>query len=326
VTNCCVSGCNRQSIVSGICVYHYARREKYGTIAPTERELRTNSLPNDLKWAKIDGFPDYEVSESGDVRRIVKDTSREYGYALKGRTKPNGSVWYTLKNANGRFVSRNVSRLVFNGFLEKPTDDNVRIIHVDGDKSNNHCSNLRWEPKFIPATKKSKSNEINLTERLRKSFEAMEMIKSVFQQRDLRLQNESHSLDVIYEILDNRISESEIENKLAENVSLIEDGMVLVGRQVKISGGRLDLLCRDKNGTLCIVELKANPESKDLIFQCAYYPTQFNEKTRMITIAPDYKLGIVTSLQLIKNVEMKIYTYDNEVLFISDFVGGDIVG
>lgn len=307
----------------GLCAYHYARRRKYGTTAPTEREMRTNSLPDDLKWARLDEFPDYEISEYGHVRRIVKDESRRYGYVLKGRAEPNGNVRYTLKNVDGKFVSRSISYLVANGFLEKPTDNNVEIVHIDGDKSNNHYSNLRWEPKFIPTTMTTKSNKINLTERIKEQIEEFEIIKRVFKNRDLRLQNESRSHDVVYEILDNRVSEYEIEKKLAENVSLIEDGMTLIGRQVKIPGGRLDLLCRDKNGTLCIVELKVESGAKDLIFQCSYYPTQFKENIRMITIAPDYKPEIATTLQSMKHVEMKIYTYDNEILSISDFVGGD---
>lgn len=109
--------------------------------------------------------------------------------------------------------------------------------------------------------------------------------------------------------------ELKLEKQLVNQLELIEKGMKFIDRQVEIKDGRIDILARDKNNVLCIIELKVVPNDEKLIFQCVYYPTQFNEDVRMIAIAPDYDYKIKTSLKSI-NVEIKTYTYNNDELKI----------
>lgn len=110
----------------------------------------------------------------------------------------------------------------------------------------------------------------------------------------------------------NNILEKQLERQLIENIQIIEEGMIFIHNQYQIKDGIIDILCRDKHGKLCIIELKVVEDDEKLVFQCVYYPTQFKEKVRMITIAPNYNYKIQTALQSLGYVEMKRYIYDEQ--------------
>ena len=88
-------------------------------------------------WRSLDDFPKYQVSTMGRIKniqteRIFTGTKDAFGYMHVRLINPYGG--YTLKK---------VHRLVAETFLPNP--DNKPIIdHIDGDKTNNALSNLRW--------------------------------------------------------------------------------------------------------------------------------------------------------------------------------------
>jgi molybdopterin-biosynthesis enzyme MoeA-like protein len=92
-------------------------------------------------------------------------------------------------------------------------------------------------------------------------------------------------------------TEYELEDYLVDNLNLIEKGLKYIDRQVPVSHGIIDILARDKNDELCIIELKIEEDASRLIWQCSYYPTQFNEPSRMITVAPGYSERIEIALK-----------------------------
>lgn len=116
-----------------------------------------------------------------------------------------------------------------------------------------------------------------------------------------------------------KLSEKELENLLVQDLSLIEEEMSLIKQQYSVDNGYIDILARDKDDKLCIVELKVTDSDSRVVNQSVYYPTQFDESTRMITIAPDYSNKISQSLQSLGYVEMKTYTFDNDQLHIQDY-------
>ena len=81
------------------------------------------------EWKAIDDLPGYSVSNKGRVR---KDST--------------GQIMVLSKNGGySRItISKYVHRLVANAFIKKPDDERAWVDHVDGDKSNNDVSNLRW--------------------------------------------------------------------------------------------------------------------------------------------------------------------------------------
>lgn len=115
-------------------------------------------------------------------------------------------------------------------------------------------------------------------------------------------------------------SEKDLEKYLKTRLYLIEEGLRLIMTQCDVNGGIIDILARDKNDRLCIIELKVNGSSKDIIWQCMYYPLQFKDEIglRMITIAPNYHDSIKVILDKIPYVEMMTYEIDKESLTVKN--------
>jgi len=85
----------------------------------------------------IADYPNYKITENGEVyscrnRKIMKNKVSN-GYSSVGLRK------------DGRYHYHNVHRLVLMAYGELPEDYQLmQACHNDGDKSNNHISNLRW--------------------------------------------------------------------------------------------------------------------------------------------------------------------------------------
>jgi hypothetical protein len=98
-------------------------------------------VPN-RNWRKIPGLPHYEVSEDGDVRRIVDGVTRKAGFRPKGSIQRYRSYKLTLPNGGKR--SFKAHKLVAGAFLGPQPSPLHQIAHGDGNPRNNHFTNLRW--------------------------------------------------------------------------------------------------------------------------------------------------------------------------------------
>lgn len=113
--------------------------------------------------------------------------------------------------------------------------------------------------------------------------------------------------------------ESELEYILINNLENVEYGLKYIDSQVIMDGARIDILAEDYNGVKCIIELKTVNNSKDLLWQSTYYPSLYNEKVRMIIIAPDYTSRILNALTNLNYVELKTYSFDSKGIIVKDF-------
>ena len=93
------------------------------------------------EWRPCYGYPDYEISEFGSVRRISTSVQ---GSWKAGREKTqwlrNG---YLMVKMPGN-KSEKVHRLVTLSFLGEAPSMRHEVAHGDGIKTSNHYSNLRW--------------------------------------------------------------------------------------------------------------------------------------------------------------------------------------
>lgn len=85
------------------------------------------------EWRKLTTLPDVEVSEFGRLRTLVKGKL----YTLKSRD--NGKGYWSVNRNNKTYY---VHRLVAEAFLGGVQD--LQVNHKDGNKANNHWTNLEW--------------------------------------------------------------------------------------------------------------------------------------------------------------------------------------
>ena len=100
------------------------------------------------EWQSIPGFPDYEIGSTGQVRSWR-------GKPIKGGvgarpTQPKNLQPVARSGYRGicltapsKKVSFVIHRLVAAAFIPNP-DNKPEVNHIDGDKGNNHVSNLEW--------------------------------------------------------------------------------------------------------------------------------------------------------------------------------------
>jgi hypothetical protein len=100
-----------------------------------------------IKPCPLPDFPDYLVSENGDVYSLVEQgrwrKRRCVPYRLKERLDTKGYVRLRLCNV-GKFKNAAVHQLVALAFVGPKPFERAVIRHLDGTRTNNHFTNLAW--------------------------------------------------------------------------------------------------------------------------------------------------------------------------------------
>jgi hypothetical protein len=91
-----------------------------------------------MRLLQIKGFPDYAVSECGNVFKIKNGNTKK----LRLGKNSNGYRVAILRRF-GKPVKYMVHRLVAEAFIPKPQGKDI-VNHKDGNKQNNHFANLEW--------------------------------------------------------------------------------------------------------------------------------------------------------------------------------------
>jgi hypothetical protein len=96
-------------------------------------------------WRIIPSFPHYEVSETGEVRRVAKGIrGGEVGKLMKPYRREDGYNMYILRRDNRSFHKK-AHQLVIDTFVGPKPFDGAEVCHIDGSRTNDHWSNLRWD-------------------------------------------------------------------------------------------------------------------------------------------------------------------------------------
>lgn len=105
------------------------------------------------RWRDVDHFFKIQVSDHGNVRNVFTGKTICQSENMAGDLKINIIV-------DGRHLSRSVKELVAEAFLDPPEelyiDESGNLVHthpvpinIDGNKYNNHVSNLAWRPRWF---------------------------------------------------------------------------------------------------------------------------------------------------------------------------------
>lgn len=103
-----------------------------------------------------------------------------------------------------------------------------------------------------------------------------------------KTQSDSNLMEIESSTLD---LEKRLEAWIEEDISIISDALLVIGRQVQTDfGGKIDLLCIDRNGDLVIIELKRDKTPRDITAQTLDYASWINTLTEdnIANIANDY--------------------------------------
>ena len=102
---------------------------------------RTYKCREEESWRRVDGFPNYEVSDLG---RFRKTSGHRSGF-LRGTVNGNGyiHIGFTKDGVQQKFLA---NRIVALHFLPDPQPGMV-VDHIDGNRKNNRADNLEWVSK-----------------------------------------------------------------------------------------------------------------------------------------------------------------------------------
>jgi hypothetical protein len=101
--------------------------------AYNDNDIRKCAVP---KGRKINGFPKYIITEDG---KLYSKKSKRF---LKSRSDKDGYIVVTLC-VNNKTYRKRIHIVVAQIFIPNPNQFRV-VNHIDGDKTNNHFSNLEW--------------------------------------------------------------------------------------------------------------------------------------------------------------------------------------
>ena len=91
-------------------------------------------------WRVIEEFPNYMINEHGVIYKVK---GKRKNLIMKPKVDKDGYYYIGLRNEKGRFFRR-IHQLVAKAFI-KNNNKNFNIVnHMDGNKQNNHFTNLEW--------------------------------------------------------------------------------------------------------------------------------------------------------------------------------------
>jgi len=104
-------------------------------------------------WKKIKNSREYYVSENGDIKRgahekwcKLNNSISKYKEKILKPNNNNSKKYFRISIMfnNNEYKTCSVHRLVAESFIPCKNYNNLQVNHIDGNKSNNHVSNLEW--------------------------------------------------------------------------------------------------------------------------------------------------------------------------------------
>jgi len=110
-------------------------------VKTTAKGYDNNSCNPELDWAPVTNYENYyQINEQGQVKSLHK---HNYGYIMQQRKDRGGYYTVRLNKPEMKSSTQYVHRLLGLVFIPNP-ENKPMINHKDGNKLNNHISNLEW--------------------------------------------------------------------------------------------------------------------------------------------------------------------------------------
>lgn len=139
-------------------------------------------------------------------------------------------------------------------------------------------------------------------------------VPNLLQKKRMKWESLEDSIEKILHIEDNTttfISENDLEDYLIQHLSLIEEGLEFISRQFILPEGRMDILARDIQNNIVVIELKIDDDKK-IVWQSVYYRIQMEKKfpnrnIRVLTVMKEYPEYLLEPLM---KVNVEPFEYD----------------
>ena len=116
--------------------------KKAKMLEKSNRNYIHEDLENEI-WKDILGYPEYQVSNMGRVKRYAKKNNEYYEIIPMKNVRTNRH-YISLINDCGKRKNLLLHRIVCFSFVEGYSEENNTVNHIDGDTDNNSSSNLEW--------------------------------------------------------------------------------------------------------------------------------------------------------------------------------------
>lgn len=98
---------------------------------------------SEIEWRPVVGFDNYEISNTGLVKRVKPGKNTEVGKILKPIENSRGYfVFAVCQNKTSKLLR--LHREIALAFLGPPPTPRHQAAHNDGNKANNLLENIRW--------------------------------------------------------------------------------------------------------------------------------------------------------------------------------------
>lgn len=96
-----------------------------------------------MEWKKHPSFPNYLVSEYGDV--LSSNSKNQFKKRLRGSINIDGYIIYHIKDFNDAKKIITSHKLVMETFKGFSDNEDYEVAHLNGSRIYNHYSNLSWK-------------------------------------------------------------------------------------------------------------------------------------------------------------------------------------
>lgn len=109
--------------------------------------------------------------------------------------------------------------------------------------------------------------------------------------------------------------ERNLQAALRSNLRQLEDGLAIAdnGAELHVEGGKIDILARDANGVLTVIELKAETARPESVAQILAYMSSVGEErgevVRGILVAGDHHPRVRLAARAVPNLQLRTYRY-----------------